>query len=74
MVNPAIFIFTFICSCFYHFQDRDPIERIRKLILSHEIADEKELKVKYCTSKFAHHTSLSPSSVTLITGLRVSGY
>lgn len=29
----------------YYLQERDPIERIRKLILAHDIATEKELKV-----------------------------
>lgn len=29
-----------------YLQERDPIERIRKLILAHDIATEKELKVK----------------------------
>lgn len=26
-------------------QERDPVERIKKLVLSHDIANEKELKV-----------------------------
>lgn len=28
------------------FQERDPIERVRKLLLGHDISTEKELKVK----------------------------
>lgn len=31
-------------------QERDPIERIRKLLLSHEIATEKDLKVSLTVS------------------------
>lgn len=32
----------FLC---FSLQERDPIERVRKLLLAHDIAGEKELKV-----------------------------